>query len=79
MWRQCSFKPFRPPRKDAALFGVYGMLGVGMMLFRLRGLFERGLHADGLLEPAFRCLNIGLATMVCLAADGDPGLAARAG
>jgi len=48
----------------AALFGVYGMLGIGLMLFCLRGLYERGLHADGLLKPAFWSLNIGLAMMV---------------
>ncbi len=48
----------------AALFGVYGMLGIGLMLFCLRGLFARHLHADGLLKPAFWSLNIGLAMMV---------------
>ncbi|MBI3347362.1 MAG: nitric-oxide reductase large subunit [Burkholderiales bacterium] len=50
----------------AALFGVYGMLGIGLMLFCLRGLFERSLHADRLLKPAFWSLNIGLAMMVFL-------------
>jgi len=50
----------------AALFGVYGMLGIGLMLFCLRGLYERHLHADGLLKPAFWSLNIGLAMMVFL-------------
>ncbi|AMO24031.1 nitric-oxide reductase large subunit [Ramlibacter solisilvae] len=48
----------------AALFGVYGMLGIGLMLFCLRGLYARHLHADGLLKPAFWSLNIGLAMMV---------------
>lgn len=50
----------------AALFGVYGMLGIGLMLFCLRNLFGRQLHADGLLKPAFWGLNIGLAMMVFL-------------
>nr|WP_316640906.1 nitric-oxide reductase large subunit [uncultured Roseateles sp.] len=50
----------------AALFGVYGMLGIGLMLFCLRGLYERGLHADRLLKPAFWGMNIGLAMMVFL-------------
>jgi nitric oxide reductase subunit B len=50
----------------AALFGVYGMLGIGLMLFCLRGLYERHLHADSLLKPAFWSLNIGLAMMVFL-------------
>jgi nitric oxide reductase subunit B len=48
----------------AALFGVYGMLGIGLMLFCLRGLYARGLHADGLLKPAYWGMNIGLAMMV---------------
>ncbi len=50
----------------AALFGVYGMLGIGLMLFCLRGLYARNLHADSLLKPAFWGLNIGLAMMVFL-------------
>jgi nitric oxide reductase subunit B len=36
------------------------------MLFCLRGLFERGLHADRFLKPAFWSLNVGLAMMVFL-------------
>jgi nitric oxide reductase subunit B len=50
----------------AALFGVYGMLGIGLLLFCLRGLYARSLHADALLKPAFWGLNIGLAMMVFL-------------
>jgi nitric oxide reductase subunit B len=50
----------------AALFGVYGMLGIGLMLFCLRGLYARHLHADGLLKPTYWALNIGLAMMVFL-------------
>jgi len=50
----------------AALFGVYGMLGIGLMLFCLRGLYDRALHADRLLKPAFWGLNIGLGMMVFL-------------
>jgi len=50
----------------AALFGVYGMLGIGLMLFCLRNLYARSLHADGLLKPTFWSLNIGLAMMVFL-------------
>jgi nitric oxide reductase subunit B len=55
-----------PAHGHAALFGVYGMLGIGLMLFCLRGLFDRALHADRLLKPAFWSLNIGLAMMVFL-------------
>jgi nitric oxide reductase subunit B len=50
----------------AALFGVYGMLGIGLMLFCLRGLYDRSLHADRLLRPAYWGLNLGLAMMVFL-------------
>ena len=50
----------------AALFGVYGMLGIGLMLFCLRGLYDRALHVDRFLKPAFWSLNIGLAMMVFL-------------
>jgi nitric oxide reductase subunit B len=53
-----------PAHGHAALFGVYGMLGIGLMLFCLRGLFERDRHADRILAPAFWGLNIGLAMMV---------------
>jgi nitric oxide reductase subunit B len=50
----------------AALFGVYGMLGIGLMLFCLRGLTDRARWSDSLLKPTFWCLNIGLALMVFL-------------
>ncbi len=53
-----------PAHGHAALFGVYGMLGIGLMLFCLRGLYERSQHADPWLKPAFWSLNIGLAMMV---------------
>ncbi|MFZ5545031.1 MAG: nitric-oxide reductase large subunit [Pseudomonadota bacterium] len=53
-----------PAHGHAALFGVYGMLGIGLMLFCLRGLYARHLHADRLLKPAFWGLNGGLAMMV---------------
>ncbi|MDA3869791.1 MAG: nitric-oxide reductase large subunit, partial [Gammaproteobacteria bacterium] len=48
----------------AALFGVYGMLGIGLMLFCLRGLTSRVAWSDSLLKPMFWSLNIGLAMMV---------------
>ncbi|HEY4933393.1 MAG TPA: nitric-oxide reductase large subunit [Terriglobales bacterium] len=47
-----------------ALFGVYGMLGLGLMLFCLRAL-RPGLAWKGRpLAIAFWCINIGLFTMV---------------
>jgi nitric oxide reductase subunit B len=48
----------------AALFGVYGMLGIGLLLFCLRGMSDRLAWSDRLLSPMFWCLNIGLAMMV---------------
>jgi nitric oxide reductase subunit B len=53
-----------PAHGHAALFGVYGMLGIGLMLFCLRGLYARALHADRYLGWTFWGLNIGLGMMV---------------
>ena len=50
----------------AALIGVYGMLGIGLMLFCLRGLYVPSRHAEALIGKAFWCLNAGLAMMVFL-------------
>jgi nitric oxide reductase subunit B len=46
------------------LFGVYGMLGIGLLLFCLRGLSARAAWSDKLLQAMFWLLNIGLAMMV---------------
>jgi nitric oxide reductase subunit B len=48
----------------AALFGVYGMLGIGLLLFCLRGLSSRLAWSDRLLAGMFWTLNIGLGMMV---------------
>jgi nitric oxide reductase subunit B len=50
----------------SALFGVYGMLGIGLMLFCLRGLGDRRAWSDGLLKTSFWALNGGLAMMVLM-------------
>jgi Nitric oxide reductase large subunit len=50
----------------AAMFGVYGLLGIGLMLFCLRGLMEDHVWLDNLLKWAFWLMNIGLAMMVFL-------------
>jgi nitric oxide reductase subunit B len=50
----------------AALFGVYGMLGLGLMLFCMRGLTDPSRWNNGLLRFSFWSLNIGLAMMVFL-------------
>ena len=48
----------------AALFGVYGMLGLGLILFCLRGLTDPSRWNTRLLSISFWCLNIGLGMMV---------------
>jgi len=50
----------------AALFGVYGMLGIGLTLFCMRGLSNPELWSEKLLKTSFWCLNVGLAMMVFL-------------
>jgi len=47
-----------------ALFGVYGMLGIGLMLFCLKGLATRHLWRTRSLAFAFWAINLGLAAMV---------------
>jgi nitric oxide reductase subunit B len=53
-----------PVHGHAALFGVYGMLGIGLMLFVLKGLTTRKIWKEGTLRFAFWSINIGLFLMV---------------
>jgi nitric oxide reductase subunit B len=55
-----------PVHGHAALFGVYGMLGIGLMLVCLRALLPAAEWKDGMLWFAFWAMNIGLFTMVVL-------------
>ncbi len=55
-----------PNHGHTALFGVYGMLGIGLMLFCLRGLKPDAVWNEKLLKTAFWSLNIGLAGMSLL-------------
>jgi nitric oxide reductase subunit B len=55
-----------PVHGHTALFGVYGMLGIGFALFCLRGLNVRLAWRTRPLAIAFWSLNIGLAAMVLL-------------
>jgi len=55
-----------PLHGHTALFGVYGMLGIGLMLFCLRGLKPDAIWQDGLLRSAFWALNVGLSLMALL-------------
>jgi nitric oxide reductase subunit B len=50
----------------AALFGVYGMLGLGLTLYCLRGLTNIDFWNQKLLKISFWSLNIGLAMMTFL-------------
>jgi len=55
-----------PVHGHTALFGVYGMLGIGLMLFCIKGLAAREKWKTGVLKFAFWSINIGLALMVIL-------------
>ena len=55
-----------PVHAHTALFGVYGMLGIGLMLFCLRGLTTQKVWKTKLLGFTFWSINIGLALMVLL-------------
>jgi nitric oxide reductase subunit B len=49
-----------------ALFGVYGMLGIGLMLFVLRDMDTKSVWRDKWIKFSFWSINIGLALMVLL-------------
>ena len=55
-----------PLHGHTALFGVYGMLGLGLMLFFLRGMKPDAHWNEGWLRTAFWALNIGLSLMALL-------------
>jgi len=55
-----------PLHGHTALFGVYGMLGIGLVLFCLRGMMPELVWNEKLLKGSFWCFNIGLALMAAL-------------
>jgi nitric oxide reductase subunit B len=55
-----------PVHGHSALFGVYGMLGLGLMLFCTRGLLPGREWRTGAIRFSFWALNIGLLLMVVL-------------
>jgi nitric oxide reductase subunit B len=55
-----------PVHGHTALFGVYGMLGLGLMLFCLRALKPGMAWKEKPLAIAFWCINIGLLAMVLI-------------
>ncbi len=55
-----------PLHGHAALFGVYGLLSLGLILLVLRRLYPDVVWKDGPLKLAFWAMNIGLALMILL-------------
>ncbi|RYD71660.1 MAG: nitric-oxide reductase large subunit, partial [Verrucomicrobiaceae bacterium] len=55
-----------PVHAHTALFGVYGMLGMGLMLFCLKGLTVHRQWKTKALSFSFWSINIGLALMVLI-------------
>ncbi|HLP17410.1 MAG TPA: nitric-oxide reductase large subunit [Bacteroidota bacterium] len=55
-----------PVHGHAALFGVYGMLGMGLLLFTMRSLKPGIVWSDKMIGFAFWSINIGLFAMVTL-------------
>jgi nitric oxide reductase subunit B len=55
-----------PLHGHTALFGVYGMLGIGLALFCLRGIKPDLVWNESLLRIAFWSFNVGLAMMALL-------------
>lgn len=55
-----------PVHGHAALFGVYGMLGIGLILFVLRSMYRKQKWNNKLISFTFWSLNIGLLLMVVI-------------
>ena len=55
-----------PVHGHTALFGVYGMLGIGLMLFVLRDMDKESVWRERWIKFAFWSINIGLAAMVLI-------------
>jgi len=55
-----------PVHAHTALFGVYGLLALGLMLFIMRRLRPAGEWKEGVLRFSFWAMNIGLGLMVVL-------------
>jgi len=55
-----------PVHGHTALFGVYGMLGIGLMLFVLRDMNKESIWKERWVKFAFWSINIGLAAMVLI-------------
>ena len=55
-----------PVHGHTALFGVYGMLGIGLMLFVLRDMDLQAVWKEKIIRNSFWLMNIGLMLMVLI-------------
>jgi len=55
-----------PVHGHAALFGVFGMLGIGLMLFVLKGLTIKYVWKTRILSIAFWAMNVGLMLLILI-------------
>lgn len=55
-----------PVHGHTALFGVYGMLGIGLLLFVLRDMNKEAIWKERWVKFSFWSINIGLAAMVLI-------------
>ena len=55
-----------PVHGHTAMFGVYGMLGIGLMMFVLKGLTSKVVWKETWIRFAFWAINIGLMLMVLI-------------
>jgi nitric oxide reductase subunit B len=55
-----------PVHGHAALFGVYGMLGIGLMLFCLKAMNPEIKWNENILKFSFWAMNLGLSAMILL-------------
>jgi len=55
-----------PVHGHTALFGVYGILGISLMLFVLRNMWVKSIWNDKPLFISFWCINVGLLLMVLI-------------
>jgi nitric oxide reductase subunit B len=55
-----------PVHAHTALFGVYGILGISLMLFVLRNMWVNSVWKEKPLSISFWCINIGLMLMVLI-------------
>ena len=65
-WRGQRLSRCSGKAREQAFFGVYGMLGIGLMLFSLRAMKTEVVWKTKVLRFSFWSLNIGLALMALI-------------